>query len=621
MELPTATATLSPVVELLIANRDGKLSQQALDLQLQELSTINNRDNYSRHFYEQGVAQQYALRVNGSADKIAWLFALGYDNNSDQLAASYQRLNVKLENTWQLLKGLQLSARATFTQSASKTGRTDYGSMLSGTSQLPPYVQFADVQGNALPVMKDYRMKVIEGAGNGKLLNWEYTPLTDWEHSYTNDKIKDALINVSLKYTINKYLSNELQYQLDQQQNNNLRTDDADSYYTRNMVNNYTQINGNTIKRIIPLGSILNQSNTTLFAQNLRNQLNYGRDWRQHSVNVLLGAELLKSNMLTEGLTTYGYNPSLLTTVNMDYANTYPNILTGRPSFIPNRNGFSESIRRTISVFANMAYTFKQRYTVSFSARRDASNLFGVHINDKWNPLWSTGLAWNLGNEDFMNQSSWLQQLKLRATYGFSGNVNANMAAVTTISHGSTSPYTQSSYASFNNYYNPDLRWERVRTVNFGLDFQLFKALSGSIEYYRKNAVDLFGREYIDYTAGIGNAITKNAAAMSARGIDLALNYHMAIGSIKWQSSGFINYYRDKVTEYNLLSLQGSNFVNGNMLISGMVGKPVHGVFSYRWAGLDPLTGDPQGYLQGAVSKSYTSLNLLAAALGVPSPK
>ncbi len=615
-ELPTATAPLSPVVELLIAARDGQLSQTALTEQLELLGGIDNRNNYMQHFYETGIAQQYALRMNGGTDRMAWLLSLGHDSNKDNLAGTYQRSTVKLENSWQLLKGLQLSARAMLTHSASKTGKTEYTSLSSGTSQLPPYVTFADEQGNALPVMKDYRQKVIDALGTNALLNWDYYPLTDSEHSYIEQKLLDLLANITLNYKLNKNISATLNYQLQQQQTDSQRTDDADSYFTRNLINSFTQLGGGSPKRVVPLGSILDQTDGKLLAQNLRGQVNYHQEWAKHSVNLLLGGELLKSNTFNQIRTTYGYNPSILTAVNMDFVNTYPNVLTGRSSFIPNRNGFSESIRRNVSAFANLAYTYLGRYTLSLSARQDASNLFGVATNDKWNPLWSGGLAWDLNKENFF-KSTWVDQLRLRATYGFSGNVNTTMAAVTTMSYGSTSPYTQTPYAVFANYSNPELRWERVGTVNLGLDFQLLnRKLGGSIAYYEKTASDLFGREYIDYTAGIGNSIIKNAAAMRAKGVDIALNFLQKIGPINWSSNGFMNYYRDKVTAYNLLSLQGSNFVNGNLSISGLVGKPVYGVFSYKWAGLDPQTGDPQGYLAGAISKNYASLTGAATQIG-----
>lgn len=615
-ELPSATAPLSPVVELLISARDGQLSQTALNQQLQLLSGIDNRKNYTQNFYDTGVAQQYALRMNGGTEKMAWLLSAGHDRNSDNLAGKYQRSTVKLENSWQLLKGLQLIARTTLTQSVSKSGKTDYTSITSGTSQLPPYVNFADAEGNALPVMKDYRKKVIDALGTNGLLNWDYYPLTDYEHSYTEQRLLDLLGNLTLNYKFTKYLGATLNYQLQRQQMATDRTDDAESYFTRNLVNSYTQLGNGTAKRIVPLGSVLDQTDGNLLAQNLRGQLNYQQDWARHSINVLAGAELLRSNTFSEVRTTYGYNPNILTSVNMDFANTYPNVLTGRSSFIPNRNGFSESIRRNVSVFANMAYTYAGRYTVSLSARKDASNLFGVKTNDKWNPLWSGGLAWDLNKEDFFKAHK-VDQLRLRVTYGFSGNINTAMAAVTTISYSSTSPYTQTPYAIFANYSNPELRWERVGTLNLGVDFQLFnRKLSGSIEYYKKQANDLFGREYIDYTAGIGNSIIKNAASMRAKGLDVSLNFSQKLGLIQWSSNGFLNYYRDEVTAYNLLSLQGSNFVNGNLSISGMVGKPVYGVFSYRWAGLDPQTGDPQGYLAGAVSKNYASLIGAATQIG-----
>ena len=87
-----------------------------------------------------------------------------------------------------------------------------------------------------------------------------------------------------------------------------------------------------------------------------------------------------------------------------------------------------------LSFFANAAYTFDKKYVVSGSMRRDASNLFGLTTNDQWNPFWSAGLAWNLSNEKFYHVR-WLPNIKLRGSYGFNGNIDPAMVAVTTIAY------------------------------------------------------------------------------------------------------------------------------------------------------------------------------------------
>src|SRR5690606_4425631 len=122
-----------------------------------------------------------------------------------------------------------------------------------------------------------------------------------------------------------------------------------------------------------------------------------------------------------------------------------------------------------VSIYGNASYTYKNRYTLSGSARRDASNIFGVSTNRKWTPLWSSGVSWDVSKEPFYNIPAF-SVLKLRATYGYSGNVDPSMTAVTTFIYSLTSPYTRMATARIDRFHNPELRWEKNRQINIGVD-------------------------------------------------------------------------------------------------------------------------------------------------------
>ena len=115
-----------------------------------------------------------------------------------------------------------------------------------------------------------------------------------------------------------------------------------------------------------------------------------------------------------------------------------------------------------LSLYANAAYTYDKKYTISGSVRRDASNLFGLKTNDQWNPFWSAGLAWNISNENFYHVD-WLPNLKLRGSYGFNGNIDPAMVAVTTIAFDSNVSVYTGRTARIDQYYNPNLKWEMIK--------------------------------------------------------------------------------------------------------------------------------------------------------------
>jgi TonB-dependent starch-binding outer membrane protein SusC len=269
----------------------------------------------------------------------------------------------------------------------------------------------------------------------------------------------------------------------------------------------------------------------------------------------------------------------------------------------------NDRLSRFVSLYANGAYTYLSRYTVSMSARKDGSNLFGVNTNDKWQPLWSAGLRWQLSQEKFAPLKK-LLQLQLRLTYGVSGNVDLSKSAITTIGYLLNSPYTQTPQAIIDRFANPELQWEKSYMLNAGLDFSLVSnRLSGSVEFYHKKADNLFGNAPIDYTGGAGGTITKNVAAMKGDGIDLVLNGVIIQKPFKWMMQLIYSRYKDKVTDYYLTSLEGRNFISlGRPRISGLEDRPVYSIFSYAWAGLDATNGDPQGILDGTISTDYTRL-------------
>lgn len=600
---------LTPIVELLIRKDREAITQDAYNAAKAQYSAIDIRDQYDRFIYENGLNQQYALHVKGGTGQYAWNLSAGYDHNSSILSEKYNRYNLRSQQTYKPVKNLELTAGIYYTQSKSTSGKPAYGSIISRT-MLYPYAQFADEQGNALPIMKNYRSSYIDTAGHGKLLDWSYYPLEDYKHAVNTQTISDLVINTGVNYHFFKGFSADFKYQYERQQTGGRSLYDEQSYFARNLVNSYTQLpSSGAIIYKVPKGGILDLSNAILAAYNLRGQLNYSNTWGKNEVNVLAGAERRDSKTTADQNRIYGYNDNILTYDNVDYLTQFPNYISGTLSYIPQNSNLSELVNRFVSVYANGSYAYDGKYTLSLSGRRDASNLFGLKTNDKWTPLWSAGLSWDISKEGFYGFSD-LPYLRLRATYGFSGNVDPSMTAVTTIYYVGVSADTPSPTVQFSNYFNPELTWERSRMINMGIDFSLKKGrLSGSIEYFTKRGVDLFGNAQIDYTGGVGSVIVKNTASTKGRGMDLELNsLNVSVGSFKWNTNLNASFYHDEVTDYYLMSQQASNFVGISPSISGAAGRPVFSIFSYKWGGLDPETGNPRGYMNGELSTDYGKL-------------
>ncbi|OAQ41971.1 hypothetical protein A5893_02300 [Pedobacter psychrophilus] len=600
---------VSPVVELLLKNSNGQLSDDDLNKQLSVLGTQDVRNDLRQYNYQQGLNQQYALSLKGGQTKSAWFLSGGYDHNKGNTDANFERYNLRYRQSIKPITALEIELGLNYTQTNNSNGKLDYAGITNDGSIIYPYTKLADENGNYLPIVKSFRQSFLNTLNNPALYNWDYVPLEDQNLIHNQSKLQDVTANVGLRYHIFKGLSADLKYQYQRQNTNGLNIQQEESYGARSLINQFTQLGTNgQFTYIVPRGGIRNEQQALIESIQGRAQLNYQQIWGKNEVVALIGTEVRKTVSSSSSNRLYGYNDDLLTFGEVDYTKTYPTLIGGGAAFIEDNVGLSQRENRFVSLFTNASYTYDQRYTLSISGRRDASNLFGVKTNDKWNPLGSVGLGWNISNEAFYDWKA-LPYLKLRSSYGLSGNVDLGQAAVTTISFGSNSPYTGTPRGFFDQYANPELRWETAKIWNIGIDFSTKgNRLSGSLEYFRKVGDNLFGLSPIDYTSGIGFTVVKNVASMKGNGIDLTLNAKIIDKKFKWESQANYSTYKDKVTDYYLESLNGASFTSPQALISGIVGKPVYSIYSFRSAGLDPLTGDPRGFLNGEISKDYNAL-------------
>jgi TonB-linked SusC/RagA family outer membrane protein len=601
---------LSPVIELLVKKANGSIAAAEADARINAMRSQDLRNEFNKYLYQKSTNQQHAITLRGGTDKMTYLFSTGYDNNMGNLAEKYRRINFTGENSYKINNSLQLFAGITYMQTGNTAGRISYTGITSGNGRMPLYTLLADSAGNALPVMQQYRQPYLDTAGAGKLLNWNYYPLTDHNNISNTGKTNTIIANLGLNIRLMKGLVAEVKYQLQRQAGtNNIVYNDA-SYFARNMVNSYSQLNRATgvVTYKVPRGGIFSGINTLMQAHNLRGQLTYQLKRKQHELNILAGAEGRQTVNSSNSLILYGYNDNILTAGSVDYTTAYPNYVTGSTSFIQGPNTPTETNNRFISFFGNAGYTYRSKYTLTISGRRDASNLFGVRTNDKWAPLWSAGAGWDISKEKFYRVKA-LPYLKLRATYGISGNADPSNTAVSVLTYLDNSPYTLSPMANISQYANPDLRWEKVAMLNVGVDFRAFNnRVQGSVEYYRKKAKDLFGNAPVDYTVVPVNRLDKNVASMKGTGWDITLNTINIDKAFVWTTNFNFSISKDKVIDYGLPNRQATSFLGGGVGISAVPGRPVYSVYSYKWAGLDPTTGDPMGYVNGKASKDYTFL-------------
>jgi TonB-linked SusC/RagA family outer membrane protein len=598
---------ISPAVQLLAANRAGTLSDNALATQLNALGKININDQLNKYFYQRAINQQYALNLSGGSNKASYYFSAGYDKDLAGLKDNgTQRITINTQNTFYPVKNLEISVGLNAIQTNSRIDPT----LTRASGFLFPYTQIADGKGNPLPIVYGYNQSYVQNAPSTGFLDWSYSPLKELGEPNDRSKNNDIRFTTGLKYTFLKGLTGEIKYQY---QNSNLQNRDFESqetYYTRNLINEYAVLtNGTVTSYNVSIGCILNSANNNVVSNNVRAQLNYDLNWKNNNITVLAGYELSQTSGDHNSSILYGYNDNNATFTNIDAVTSFATNPSGNSSTINSGLSTGSTLDRFRSAFANVAYTYKDRYTFSGSSRIDGSNYFGVATNQKSLPLWSAGAKWVIDKEDFY-KLAWLPTLSVRATYGYNGNLDRSITGVTTFGYRNNALYTNLPYAEISNIGNPDLQWEKTAITNLAIDFgSKNNIVTGSLEYYFKKETDILGYKNFPTNTGI-TTLEGNYSDMSGRGFDLSLTTQNLNGRLKWSTTLFLSHATDKVTRYDITPYTPTLVAaDGNQtLATPVLGKPVFGLYSYKWGGLDPANGNPVGYLNGAKSETYGNI-------------
>ncbi|MBO9682944.1 MAG: SusC/RagA family TonB-linked outer membrane protein [Flavisolibacter sp.] len=605
---------ISPIVEILAKKRAGIISDADATAQINTLRNYDVRRDIQKYFYGKSINQQYALNLSGGNSEGAYFVSAGFDKNkSDLVGNRYDRITLASNASFTPIKNLELTTGVNYSWSRITANNTLSNLFTGGPyTHIYPYAQLSNETGQPLPIIKSYNAEYVEQAPSMGFLDWSFYPLRELSLSDNQSTGTDIRINTGIKYSFFSGLSGEVRYQYQKHDIGNRDYRDKTTFFTRNLINQYADFNGGVVLAFhIPDGGILYLSNSDIISHNARGQLNFSHNWKKSSLSALGGADITETSGELNSSTYYGYNDKFATYQPVDNTTTF-NLNPLGSGTIPSGLGLSSTIDRFRSYFGNIAYTYLNRYTLSGSGRIDASNYFGVETNQKSVPLWSAGVKWDIDKEAFYHVS-WLSNLSFRATYGFNGNLDRTLTGITTIQYANESnQWITLPFSTLLRVGNPQLRWEKIGIANIGIDFSnKNRSLNGSIEYYFKRGIDLIGDQPFAPSTGI-QQFRGNYANIKGKGIDLQLTSQNINRAIVWSTTFLFSYATDKVTQYNVKQANISNYVGAADGTQGavipLVGKPVFGVYSYRWGGLDPSTGDPIGYINKIQSKDYTML-------------
>lgn len=588
---------IPPVAQFLEDAKAGRISAAQAEANISALQARDVRTEYSKVFLRPSVMQQYALNVSTGSRTSRSYFSAGFDNSlSAYKGAENNRITLLFDNTTKLAKGLELNALLATSMRRNLDNNVDFETATKNTRTADMYTSFTDDAGNPIAVQTGYSDSFMAMAKSKGLLDWNDYPAKDLNLLDNKTRLFDTRIAFGLKYELLPGINVEARYQLERNTSDYRSLQKQDSYPIRSIINNYTSgdVNNGSLKYGVPLGDWLSLANRKTYSQIGRAQINLNKSWNnnRHQIAGVAGWEIRDAFSEGSSNTLFGYDDNVLTHKPVDFVNPIPTFFGYAQNFNYPTAVF-QTRDRFLSTFANAAYTFLNRYTLSASGRIDQSNLFGVRTRDRNVPLWSVGGLWRVDQEPFFH-SSWLGMLKLRTSYGYNANIDKSVTAFPTAQIVGPYPSTRLPYARITNPANPLLQWELARQINFGAEWALKnERLSGSVEYYMKKGTHLFGNQTLDPTTGF-NSIRANVAGMKGKGVDVQLNSLNLKGAFQWTTQFLFGWNRDKVTD-----LEVSNTTTAYNLVSNyfspQVGKPVYGIYSYKWASLDHQ-GRPQIY-------------------------
>ena len=273
---------------------------------------------------------------------------------------------------------------------------------------------------------------------------------------------------------------------------------------------------------------------------------------------------------------------------------------------IPKQPSASKKKKVMNSYFSRLEYNFGEKYFFDASFRTDGSSIFGR--DNRWASFFSVGTMWNVSKEAFMEDIDWLKDLKVKFSYGTTGNSAFDgVPYYPSLGLVGTGKYNGDQTFYISSVQNDGLTWEKQKTINIGLSARLFDRLDIDLAYYDKKTTDMLMTIPYSYTTGHSSG-WGNIGSMFNRGFEATVSYDIINRrNLQWSVSANINYNKNQITE---LFGGRDEYVVANTGIKYQVGMPYGELYYVRWVGVDPADGQ-QIWLDkdGNETKTYSEDN------------
>ena len=549
-------------------------------------------DNWMDELFYNSFRQEYNVNVSGATEKTDYYISAGYQSDPSFIKnSSFDRYSVRSNINTQITKWLKAGLNMSYTRREREQPNTRYGANAGGSAenlfywvygQHPLSAVYArnldgsyklDEDGNRIYDLgsgqtdSPYGETSRGGAGRNPAF---FMNADEWSQTYDDLSARGYVRATFLKdFTFEANMGLDNTYGFLKRYQNKIQAP----------FNNSTQ--GTLQHRF--------ENFMSLSSQQL---LTWNRDFNKHHVDVLLGHEYYQEKSRNLQHSRY-----LSLVDGMSEMGNFVGDGTGGSTYGGNNGGLDRYALE--GYFARANYNYDNKYYLSASVRADGSSKF-IDATKRWGTFWSVSGAWRISAESWMQDATWVNDLKIRASYGTMGNQNGvgRYAGYNIWGLGNSGNLMNPILSlSFSSYGNPNLSWEKVATFDAGIDFRFWDRFYGSLDFYVRNTTDMIWNRPVAISLGV-SSLTENSAGMRNTGFEFDLGVDI-IRNEDWLWSFNVNGFTNSNKLTSLPEGVGSEELNGDFeaaygggtfYLRG-IGKDYYNIYLYKYAGIDQNTG------------------------------
>ncbi|GET24073.1 TonB-dependent receptor [Prolixibacter sp. NT017] len=542
-------------------------------------SLYTHNTDWQKEIFQNGRSQNYQLSVSGKSNKTSYYMSGGWVEQVGAVrSAQMNRYNFKINLDQEVNKWLTVGTRMAYSVysdvDVNDNQGVDKGGVLLGALTTPPVIGIYNPDGTFT---------------SNPFQNWE-NPIASTDGSNRKYKSQRILGNVYAKIDFLKDFSFKT----------NLGIDDRNEIYDY-FLDPFLTSYGRALN-----GQGINNTNKTSYYI-WDNTLTFNKTLGSHKIEALAGSVIQEFYWENAHIETRNFSGNGVQTTN------------GGSEMIAASS--DKAKKRNTSFLGRINYSFKDKYLLTVNFRADASSVFGP--DNRWGYFPSSSIGWRISQEPFMQDLSFLDDLKLRAGWGVVGNDQiTNYAWFGRVGSGANYPIGGSTLPGTypSSVENRNLKWEQSEQTNVGLDLSVFRGrIRFSADAYIRNTSDLLLNAPLPRSTGFDSAI-QNVGKLQNKGLEFNLTTVNVKKAINWSTNFNISFNRNKVVDLVGQEIFAGGITNRGDASLVKEGLPLGTLFGYVWGGVDPQTGNAY-YIAKDGSSTFTPSADDRVVIGDANPK